>query len=174
MDICVHLCYRESQWWNSESTVNICAEQLDLKGAVHSKCKSTTQGRGLPIIYVKMIGSMLAKFDISQSMAWIRRTISAGWIWTEGVRVYSIPLHEQTGQHTVSLRQTSPHWWGIAVKMIRQNSRANMSWLVKETIKGGLHLIPIRDEVDFKLNQLQFCHLQLSNADKSSYSKWNG
>jgi hypothetical protein len=67
---------------NSESTVNICAEQLDLKGAVHSNCKSTTQGRGLPIIYVKMIGSMLAEFDIWQSMAWIRRTehvkVSAG------------------------------------------------------------------------------------------------
>jgi hypothetical protein len=48
-----------------------------------------------------------------------------------------------------------------------------MNWLVKETIKGGLHLIPIRDEVGFKLNQLQFRHLQLSNTDKSSYSKWN-
>jgi len=62
--------------------VNICAEQLHLKVAVQSKCKSTIQGRGLPIIYVKMTGSMLAKFDIWQSMAWIRRTehvnVSAG------------------------------------------------------------------------------------------------
>jgi len=49
-----------------------------------------------------------------------------------------------------------------------------MNWLVKETIKAGPHLIPIRDEAGFKLNQLQFCHLQLSNADKSSYSRWNG
>lgn len=47
---------------NSESMVNINTEQLDFKGAVHSKCKSTTQGWELPIIYVKMIGSMLAKF----------------------------------------------------------------------------------------------------------------
>jgi len=57
-----------------------------------------------------MIGSMLAKFDIWQCMVWIRRTehvkVSAGWVWTEGVRVYSIPLHEQTGQPTVSLRHT--------------------------------------------------------------------
>jgi hypothetical protein len=125
-----------------------------------------------------MIGSMLAEFDIWQSMAWIRRTehvkVSAGWIWTEGVRVYSITLHEQIGQPTGSLGQTSPHWWGIAVKRIRQNNRANMSRLVKETIKAGLHLIPIRDEVDFKLNQLQFCHLQFSNADKSCYSMWIG
>jgi len=54
-----------------------------LKGELcilNTKC--TTQGRGLPIINVKMIGSMLAKFDIWQSMAWIRRTehvkVSAG------------------------------------------------------------------------------------------------
>lgn len=49
-----------------------------------------------------------------------------------------------------------------------------MNWLVKETIKAGLHLIPIRNEVGLNLNQLQFCYLQLSNADKSSPSKWNG
>jgi hypothetical protein len=48
-----------------------------------------------------------------------------------------------------------------------------MNWLVKETIKAGLNLIPIRDEVGFKLKQLEFCHLQLSNANKSNYSKWN-
>jgi hypothetical protein len=64
-------------------------------------------------------------------MAWISRTehvkVSEGWLWTEDVRVYSITLHEQTGLPTFSLRQASPHWWGIAVNRVRHKT-AGPTW----------------------------------------------
>ena len=46
---------------------------------------------GLPTIYIKMIGRMLAEFNTRESMAWIRRNecakISEGRVGTKDVRV---------------------------------------------------------------------------------------
>jgi hypothetical protein len=96
-----------------------------------------------------MIGSMLAKFDIWQSMAWIRRIeqvkVSAGWVWTEGLRVYCIQLHQQTGQPIVSVSQAdkSTLVTNSSEQDQTQNNRTNMNWLVKETITQDYTWYPL-------------------------------